>query len=551
MQMNDAYSPSTHSSSFEFRNLEAPPLVVGAGPTGLAVALDPVRFGIPCRLIDRLPEPLSHSRAVSIQARTLEMFQQRQCIELFLRLGHKGRIANFYAEGRRFFQLNFNRLQSRYQYLLWLDQTKTERILTDKLAELGGSIERGVKLTEFEDTGESVRVTLKHADGREENTKADFLVGADSAHSKVREGLHLQFEGKTYEQTFVLADVHVEWDFPEDEFYIFASEEGLTSIFNLGNGIYRLIADSTSAPTGDKPSLAECQALLDRRIHHQARLSDLRWSSYFHVNSRRVEKIRVGRVFLAGDAAHIHNPATGQGMNTGIQEGLNLAWKLALVLRGEANNRLLDTYDEERRPIEKQVVSATEVVFGVAGAKHGPLHFFRDHVAPHFETPEALQDFGRRFISEIGIEYRSSSLSLSGSGSELHAGDRVPDAPVQVTWSSNGQSGPCLLYELFDPARFSLFAFNSANTQQSAELDNEISQIKGLLPSLNIFKSTHDAVRDTRADTHPFNDSSPYSLLIRPDGYLMTQWKSGEADRVLAFLNRWFARQPSGRAAAA
>src|SRR5439155_5283521 len=278
-------------------------------------------------------------------------------------------IATFYSGGRRFFQLDFNRLQSRYKYLLFLDQTETERILTDKLRELGGSIEREVELTGFQDVGDRVELMLKRSDGREEYTQASFLVGCDGAHSFVRKHLNLPFSGKAYEQTFVLADVHADWDFPEHEFYIFSSDEGMISIFAMGGGIYRLIADTEEAPKGDKPSLEECQAILDRRLQHPARLSDMKWSSYFHVNSRRVERITVDRVFLAGDAADIHNPATGQGLNTGIQEAMNLAWKLALVTRGEATPRLLDTYDEERRPIEEQVVTATDVVFRVAGSR--------------------------------------------------------------------------------------------------------------------------------------------------------------------------------------
>lgn len=528
-----------------------PIVVVGAGPAGLAAAIDLANFGVPFRLIERLREPDPHSRAISLQARTLELFEQRKCIEPFLKSGHQGHIANFYSAGRRFFHLDFNRLESTYRYLLFQQESKTERFLTDKLNQLGGSIERGVELIEFQDVGNRVELKLKHGDSREERTTASYLIGCDGAHSLVREHLKLGFEGKTYDLTFILADVHVEWDFPDDEFCIFSSDEGMTSIFNLGGGVFRIIADTEAKPSGDKPTLDECQGMVDRRLKLPIHLSNMTWSSYFHVNSRRVERIRIGRVFLAGDAADIHNPATGQGMNTGIQEAFNLAWKLAFVLRGEASERLLDTYDEERRPIEKDVVRATEVVFAVAGAKHGPLHFVRDHVAPHFDTPEPLQRFGRQFISELGIDYRSSSLSWSAGPSgerlsgELRAGDRAPDARVRVLSGPDGQSGFSQIFELLDPTKLTLFVLCEPNISGgSSAIDRDIAVVKGTLPpSLNVWRLTDDSSPADSTLTKEYGALRPSLYLIRPDGYVMARWQPGNVERVANFLTSWFVKQ--------
>jgi 3-(3-hydroxy-phenyl)propionate hydroxylase len=188
----------------------------------------------------------------------------------------------------------------------------------------------------------------------------------------------------------------------EQEFYIFTSNEGLVPIFNLGGGISRLVADIPEGQSGDKPSLEECQRIVDRRVAQRLRLSDLRWSSYFHINSRRVEKLRAGRVFVVGDAAHIHSPAAGQGMNTGIQEAINLAWKVALVMQGHAGDSLLDTYDEERRPIEKDIIARTDTLFRMVGAQGGLLAFLRDHVVPLIGNAEPVQRFITDFVSELG-----------------------------------------------------------------------------------------------------------------------------------------------------
>lgn len=526
-----------------------PIIVVGAGPAGLAAAIDLANFGVPFRLIERLSEPDPHSRAISLQARTLELLEQRKCIEPFLKSGHQGHIANFYSSGRRFFRLDFNHLQSTYRYLLFQQESKTERFLADKLTQLGGSIERGVELTGFQDLGNRVDVLLKHNDGRQERSTASYLIGCDGAHSKVREHLRLGFEGKTYDLTFILADVHVEWDFPDDEFCIFSSDEGMTSIFNLGEGVFRIIADTEAKPRSEEPSLEECQAMVDRRLHLPIRLSNLDWSSYFHVNSRRVERIRVGRVFLAGDAADIHNPATGQGMNTGIQEAFNLAWKLAFVVRGDASERLLDTYDEERRPIEKDVVRATDVVFAVAGAKHGPLHFLRDHVAPHFDTPEPLQRVGRQFISELGIDYRSSSLSLKNDdlSGKPRVGDRAPDARVRVLSGPESQRGFSSIFELLDTAKLALFVLFDPNlTDNSSAIDCDIRMVKSILSaSVNVWRLTDDLASGDLTLREVYGALRPSFYLIRPDGYVMARWQpGGEVERVAEFLTSWFIKQP-------
>lgn len=516
-----------------------PVMIVGAGPSGLAAALDLARADVPCRIIDKLPTPQTHSRAIAIQPRTLELFEQRGIVEPVLELGHKARHANFYHGERRFLRLDFSRVASRYNFITFLDQTKTERIMAEKLRDYGVSVERGVELVEFSDTGDQVNLRLQHADGTDEDTVAPFLLGCDGAHSFVRKTLDLQFEGKSFPGSFMLADLHIDWDMPdEDDFYVFTSNEGLVPIFNLGGGISRLVADIEGQPAGT-PSLADCQALVDRRLKQRLALSDLRWSSYFHINSRRVQKLRDGRVFVVGDAAHIHSPAGGQGMNTGIQEAMNLAWKIALVTKGEAGDTLLDTYDEERKPIEKEVITRTDTLFQLVGAQGGLKALLRDWIVPLFADTEAFQDFVTRFVSEIAIDYRSSSLTLPDQfgGGAVHAGDRAADALVEVAGGPHGRREEAHLFELLDPARFTLLLFE-ADALADARSDEAASVLSPALPrELNVWRILDGSDRGLSVG---YGIDRPTFCLIRPDGYVMARGTPDDAPQAAEFCRQVF-----------
>ena len=515
----------------------APVMVVGAGPTGLAAAMDLARFGVPCRIIDKRPEPQTHSRAVAIQPRTLELFEQRGCVQSILAHGHKARWANFYHGDRRFLRIGFDRLQSRYHFVVFLDQSRTERVMEAKLAELGVTVERGVELVDFLDMGDRVELSLRRQNG-EERTATPFLLGCDGAHSFVHDHLDLKFEGKSFPGSYLLADLHIDWNMPDDdEFYVFSSAEGLVPIFNLGGGVSRLVAD-VEGPCSGAPTLEDCQALVDRRLTQRARLSDLRWSSYFHVNSRRVERLRAGRVFVVGDAAHIHSPAAGQGMNTGIQEAINLAWKIALVTRGEAGEALLDTYDEERRPIEKKVITRTDMLFNMVGAQRGIIAFLRDHIVPLFGPTEAFQRFVTEFVSELGIQYRSSSLSLEdGLNGGAHPGDRAADALVEIAAGPGGKTGEAHIFDLIDPARFTLLLLDPDNSAD-ARSDQAASALAQALPTeLNVW---HALDASGFGLSEQYGTARPSFYLIRPDGYVMARGTPDDAGKVAEACRRVF-----------
>src|SRR5260370_3202807 len=314
-------------------------LIVGAGPTGLTAALELSRLGNAVRIIDKQAAPPTTSRAVGVQARTLELLEVRGLEDEMVRLGNPGLAASFYGGGKRAFRLDFTRVDSRYHYLLFISQAETERILRTAVEKQGVRIERDVELVGLAQDAHSpdpnpVRVVLRHTDGRLEQAQASWLISAEGAHSTVRATLDVPFEGKTRDEQYALGDLHIDGELAETDLNIFSSQHGFLGLFPMGNRRFRLMASSPlSRPSKNTaPALAELQALYDQRSQIPARFRDMSWSSWLRINSRIAARLTVSRLLLGGGAAPIHSPAAAQGMNTGIQDMINLALKLALVL---------------------------------------------------------------------------------------------------------------------------------------------------------------------------------------------------------------------------
>jgi 3-(3-hydroxy-phenyl)propionate hydroxylase len=581
----------------------SPVLIVGAGPTGLAAAMSLARAHIPVRLIDKALQPDPHSRAIGIQARTLELLEQHRLIEPFLELGHRARAANLYSNGQRLARLDFDPLQTRYPYVLFLDQAVTERLLTEHLTTLGVSIERGVELTEFVQGSAGLSATLQRTDGRSETVHPPYLIAADGAHSAIRHRLGMSFAGKTFEQTFLLADLYAETNWSDDELQIFASGEGLAALFPMGAGRYRLIADHPAMPAaartaearsdpgslngasaqgasgGDAspsapaaavpaPTIDECRALAARRMHHPVKFDDLKWSAHFHLNSRMVEQLRVGRVFLAGDAAHVHSPAGAQGMNTGIQEAFNLGWKLARVMKGHAPDRLLDSYHLERHPIERDVLRQTSFVTHMAEADHGPLKLLRERVMPALAALGPLRDAARLTVSELAIQYRRSPLTLERVlDGGPRAGERAPDALVHVVDGPLGRApGIGCIFDLHDPAFFSLFLLvapadaneapldpaASLKATRHADLDRLSEAVDRLLPgAVRIWRVSDTAGEGAPSLSESYGRTRPAFYLMRPDGYISVRGRpASDLNALLRHCEAWFARSVTPQPAA-
>jgi 2-polyprenyl-6-methoxyphenol hydroxylase-like FAD-dependent oxidoreductase len=340
--------------------MEKDVLIAGAGPVGLVMAIELARYGVAVRIIDKAPQRTDKSKALVIWSRSLEVLARAGCSAGLVDAGYKVSSLNISVNGKSIAHVSLEGLPTPYSYGLMIPQSDTERVLDEFLNSLGVKVERTVELTRFTASDDSVVSTLRHADGAEETAESSWLIGCDGAHSTVRHQLGMEFHGETSLINWILADIHLENVPRAPEVNVVWHADGLLATFPIAEDRYRIIADVGVVPENSNPSaeptLEEVQALLDRRFPNGVRATNPIWLSSFRINERKVANYRAGRVFLAGDAAHVHSPAGGQGMNTGMQDACNLAWKLALVVRGIGSESLLDSYSAERSPIADQVL---------------------------------------------------------------------------------------------------------------------------------------------------------------------------------------------------
>jgi 2-polyprenyl-6-methoxyphenol hydroxylase-like FAD-dependent oxidoreductase len=410
-----------------------PVLIAGAGPTGLTAALELSRLGVPVRLVDRAPQPFPESRALAVQARTRELLAVRGLDEQLRALGNPVGRAVLHADGRPLADVQLHRMPSAFNSILMLAQSETERLLTEQLSRQGVKVERGVEVIGLEGADGDGPVTVRlrsTSDQTIQRVTASYVIAADGPHSTLRKALGLPFPGRTLPQDYLLADLHVDGPVPDDQVSIHLSARGFVAVFPMSGGRFRLMATDPEGSVGatDTPTVAQIQRLWDRAARTSARLHTLHWSSRFRINSRHLRTLRAGRVFFGGDAAHVHSPAGGQGMNLGIQDMVNLCWKLAMVLDGRAKPELLETYSSERLPVIKQLVRFTEIGTRIFTAPNPVVHAVRIRVAPRMLARDRVQDAAAAMFGQLSAGYRGGALTRdAGSAGELRAGDRVPD----------------------------------------------------------------------------------------------------------------------------
>ena len=335
-------------------------VIVGAGPVGLSLACVLASEGVPFVLVDRLAEGANTSRAAVVHARTLEVLEDVQVTDRMRAEGHVVPQFTLRDRDRVLVTLRFDGLPTRYPYTLMIPQNVTEAILLARLRELGGDVHRPYDATDVRQDADGASVTAAAAAGSSQAIRARYVVGADGMHSTVRERAGIAFTGSSYEQSFVLADIRMTWQLSADEVMLFLSPDGLVVVAPLPGGRHRVVATMDEAP--EHPGIADVQRLLDTRGPKTgaARVDEIVWSSRFRVHHRVVDRYRAGRILLAGDAAHVHSPAGGQGMNTGIQDAVALGHALSAVVKGGADEGRLDEYERTRKPVAEKVVAFTD-----------------------------------------------------------------------------------------------------------------------------------------------------------------------------------------------
>jgi 2-polyprenyl-6-methoxyphenol hydroxylase-like FAD-dependent oxidoreductase len=396
---------------------EAPILVVGAGPVGLVMAVDLARRRVPVRIIDKLEAPSTESRAIIIHARTLDQLEPLGISARLIDTGVNSTGVEFHADGKRLAHVPLDTVDSRHPFSLTTAQTETERLLTERLTELGVTIERGVTLTGLEQDGDSVRATVQRTDGASDVITTPWLVGADGAHGTVRNLVGQRLEGAFRGERFLMGDVDADHDYDRHTMHIFfAAREAIGLLFPMVGRRVRVFAQIPTGVDMDRPASLDWlrAALAERRMH--VRIDAPHWLARFEIHHAQVRRYRTGRVFLAGDAAHVHSPAGGQGMNTGMQDALNLSWKLALALRGQAGEALLDSYHDERHPVAAHVIAFTSRLTDVATVNAPWVRQARNAAMRMALSAPRLQHLLANELEEQNVAYRKSALVAPGGG---------------------------------------------------------------------------------------------------------------------------------------
>jgi 2-polyprenyl-6-methoxyphenol hydroxylase-like FAD-dependent oxidoreductase len=538
------------------------------------MACELARHGLAPRLIEELPAPVTFSKAAVVHSRTMEVFDDMGFAKALALRAKPVHGLNAFAGGKRVAHVTLTGVDSPFPFPCGVSQHETELALATHFASLGGVVERGKRVAKLEQNEDGVIATLTSG----ETIAARWVVGCDGAHSVVRKEIGCSFEGAPYEERLIQADVHIEIPGTpvDDEIMAFLHEDGPVLMFPLfRDGRYRLIVLEVPSPDvarGElEPTLEVFQRLVDERGPKGARVSDPAWMIGFKIHHRRTDRFRVGRAFLAGDAAHIHSPVGGQGMNTGIQDAYNLAWKLALVARGVAHDSILDSYDAERAPVVRSLVDSTDRAMQglelAIGLRNPIAQALRNQLLSFASSLSILQERAARTLSMLTVSYKDSPLVRQ---------DRVPvwranvlagvasEQPSLADWAAFGDApGPGeraadaafeggKLFDLFHGTRHVALLFDgAASTAEGyaylARVATRIRDRLGAWISVHIVVPRAakppelpwdgPLVLDAEGAAHQrYGARSECIYLVRPDGYIAYRSLPADEGRLFAYL---------------
>ncbi len=495
-------------------------LIVGAGPTGLVLALWLTKFDVRVRIIDRLASSGTTSRALAVQGRTLEFYEQMGFAQAVVDRGHKVPAVNLWVKAKPAARIplgNLGQGLTPFPFPIIFPQDEHETLLIKRLSALGIEIERQVELAHFEDLGGKIRATLRKA-GAEETGSYAYLAGCDGARSRVREVLGTGFPGGTYDHLFYVADVEAAGAPMNGELHVDLDDADFLAVFPLQtNGRARLIGSVRDDAAQDHEHL-RFEDVRGRAIQNlKVEVKNVNWFSTYRVHHRVALQFRKGRAFLLGDAAHIHSPVGGQGMNTGIGDAVNLAWKLAAALKQPPSAPLLDSYEPERIAFAQRLVSTTDRAFTAVISRSAFARFVRTKaipaIAPGLFRVPAMRRLAFRTVSQISMNYRESPLSRGEAG-KLRGGDRLP-------WVRVGEG-------------------QEHNFASLTSMDWQLHLYGGATPDLR-------AVADSRKiplHVFPWNERMKQAgllrnavYLIRPDGYIGLADAKSRVSSIDAYLS--------------
>lgn len=487
------------------KSLKTDVVIIGAGPTGLSLATQLMRYGVDFVILEKNPQTTALSKAVVVQARTLEIFREIGLDKKAIAQGRTAMAFNMYHKGKKRARLNLSGLgegQSEFPFVLSLEQSKTEKLLADYLQENQKTIQWNCQFTHFEQSDNGVTVSFNDREGNLQSIKAAYLVGCDGASSPVRHAAGMTFAGDTIPKIFYVADVTLSSAIINiDELSIFLIDKGFILFFPMeGDGHFRIIGilpEMTEQESVDL-TFSDIEDSIIQQVTVPISFTDINWFSHYRVHSRKAETFRKGRCFIAGDAAHIHTPAGGQGMNTGIQDAYNLAWKLAYVLKGTGNEDLLETYNTERMENAKHLLHTTDRMFDFMAGRHWYSDFFRLRIFPVIANfISRFPTFNRRIfplLSQTDIAYPNSKLTLESKIGNVNAGDRI-----HYFEFSNGKN----IFDYLTEPNFKLIYFGK-NT-----------------PHFEMFKELKiSTMAFSEIPKKHFGTATEFYLLLRPDNHI-------------------------------
>jgi len=522
-------------------------LIVGAGPSGLMMACQLALRNISFRIIDKKEQRTNYSGALIVQARSLEIFQQMGIAQTAIQRGTIANEIKLIFNGKKTFTIPVRDIGhglTPFPYLLLLEQSQTEQLLTKFINNFGYSIERETELIQFTQDDHGVNSVLKLPDGQEEFVISKYLIAADGARSTIRKQLQIPFIGKTFSTDLFVSDCKAEGDLSPEQLGFSFSDQTTAGIFPLPNGRWRIDgAIPMDKESKDPLTFDDIRNSFSEKTRMKVEISEPEWFSVFHVNERYASTFQQKRCFLVGDAAHIHSPVGAQGMNMGLQDSYNLAWKLAMAIQGKSKASFLDTYSSERVVVAKNVVRGTDRAFTFVTSRSFFAKFFRVHVLPfclHLMLPilvkqQSIRHFFFLRISEIGIQYRKSLLSQYSSKGDFPTyapkpGERLP----YINYQEDGKM--INIQDKVKSTDFHLFIFSK---HSSIDAINQIAERYANLISFEIIQYTSGA--DDLFEQFGIVDSGCY--LVRPDLYIAYRSAKPGADHFEAYLQQFFIHQ--------